>query len=231
MNERAVRRVLVVEDDDAMAAALRDGFELEGYDVRVERDGEAGLAAIREDPPDVVLLDVMLPRKSGLDVLKELRSEGAEVPILMLTAKGQEIDKVLGLKLGADDYVTKPFGFLELIARVEALLRRTGRRKTSAGEFVFGDVRVDMARQAVWKGQEPLDLSPREFELLRYLIEHRGKVVRRDELLDAVWGYDRAPLTRTIDVHVAKLRRKVEDDPGNPAFIVTVHRVGYRFLG
>ena len=222
--------MLVVEDDDAMATGLRDGFELEGYEVRIERNGVAGLAAAREDPPDLVLLDVMLPRMNGLDVLRELRADGHELPVIMLTAKGQEIDKVLGLKLGADDYVTKPFGFLELLARVEALLRRSGHGKKAQGDITFGSVRVEISTQSVWRGRERLDLSPREFELLRYLIANRGKVVSREELLDAVWGYDQTPLTRTIDVHVAKLRRKIENDPGNPEFIITVHRVGYRFL-
>lgn len=214
-----------------MAAALRDGFEFEGYDVEIARNGQAGLEAAREDPPDLVLLDVMLPRMNGIEVLKELRADGYDLPIMMLTAKGQEIDKVLGLKLGADDYVTKPFGFLELLARAEALLRRSGHGKKVQGDYSFGSIRVEIASQSVWKGNDRLDLSPREFELLRHLIANRGKVVRREELLDAVWGYDRAPLTRTVDVHVAKLRRKIENDPANPEFILTVHRVGYRFLG
>lgn len=228
---RRAARVLVVEDDEAMAAGLRDGFELEGYEVRVERDGVAGLDAARDEAPDLLVLDVMLPKMNGLEVLRILRSEGAELPVIMLTAKGQEIDKVLGLRLGADDYVTKPFGLLELLARVEALLRRSGPGRRALDDYTFGSIRVEMAAQAVYKGGRRLDLSPREFELLRYLIAHRGSVVRREELLDAVWGYDRPPLTRTVDVHVAKLRRKIEDDPAAPEFILTVHRVGYRFLG
>jgi len=227
-------KVLVVEDDDSMARALRDGFQYEGYEVLLARDGAAGLALASEARPDVVILDVMLPKVSGLDVCKQLRTAGNRVPILMLTARGQEIDKVLGLKLGADDYVTKPFGFLELVARVEALLRRTGGEATSAAgvdNYRFGDIHVDFKNHALHKSGQPVELSPRELRLLRYLVEHRGEVVGRDQLLDAVWDYDNPPLTRTVDMHVAKLRRKIEDQPAEPRWIVTVHRIGYKFTG
>lgn len=226
--------LLVIEDDESMATALTDGLELEGYDVEVQRDGAAGLERALKGEFDLIVLDVMLPSLSGVDILKQVRSAGRQMPILMLTAKGQEIDKVLGLKLGADDYMTKPFGFMELTARIEALLRRLGRLgrgSATSDEYRFGSVRVVFNGQEVWNGDRRIELSPREFELLRYMIRHRGKVVRRDELLDAVWGYDDAPLTRTIDVHVAKLRRKIEADPQNPEFLLTVHRVGYRFMG
>lgn len=224
-------RVLVVEDDEAMAVALRDGFVYEGYAVTVARDGEAGLALAREQPPDLMILDVMLPRMNGLEVCKLLRGEGSELPIIMLTARGQEIDKVLGLKLGADDYVTKPFSFMELMARVEAVLRRVrpgGRTQQAAQRF--GDVTVDIARHEASKGGVPLELSPREFRLLGYLLERRGEVVSREELLDAVWGYDSIPFTRTVDTHIAKLRKKVEDDPADPQYIITVHRLGYKLV-
>ncbi len=224
-------RVLVVEDDEAMAVALRDGFAYEGYEVTVARDGEAGLALAREQPPDLMILDVMLPRMNGLEVCKLLRSEGSELPVIMLTARGQEIDKVLGLKLGADDYVTKPFSFMELMARVEAVLRRVrpgGRTQQAAQRF--GDVTVDLARHEASKGGVPLELSPREFRLLGYLLERRGEVVSREELLDAVWGYDSIPFTRTVDTHVAKLRKKIEDDPADPRYIITVHRLGYKLV-
>jgi two-component system alkaline phosphatase synthesis response regulator PhoP len=224
-------RVLIIEDDEAMARALRDGFEYEGFEVAVARDGAAGLEQAGASPPDLVLLDVMLPKVSGLDVCRELRAGGSRVPILMLTARGQEIDKVLGLKLGADDYVTKPFGFLELMARVEALLRRTAARPPSGDVHRFGDIVVDFGKHECHKAGTALDLSPREFRLLRYFVDHRGEVVGRDQLLDAVWDYDDPPLTRTVDVHVAKLRRKIEDTPSDPRWIVTVHRVGYRFNG
>jgi DNA-binding response OmpR family regulator len=222
-------RVLVVEDDAAMATALKDGFAYEGYDVTLARDGEAGLKAARESAPDVVVLDVMLPKLSGLDVCKRLRSEGSGLPIIMLTARGQEIDKVLGLKLGADDYVTKPFGFMELMARVEALLRRTAGGTRHAEVYGFGDVVVDFKKAELKKRGIALEVTARELRLLEYFIAHRGEVVPRERLLDQVWEYDSAPLTRTVDMHVAKLRKKIEDDPADPKFIVTVHRMGYKF--
>ena len=226
-----MRKVLIVEDDDSMAVALKDGFEYEGYAVTIARDGAEGLRLAREAPPDLMILDVMLPKMNGLDVCRDLRKEGSRLPIIMLTARGQEIDKVLGLKLGADDYVTKPFGFMELMARVEAVLRRSSEPRLSMGAYDFGDIHVDFERSEARKRGAPLDLSPREFRLLRYFVEHRGQVVNRDQLLDAVWDYDEAPLTRTVDMHVAKLRKKLEDDPADPQLIVTVHRVGYKFTG
>ena len=224
-------KVLVVEDDAAMATALGDGFAYEGYDVTVVRDGEAGLEAARESAPDVVVLDVMLPKLSGLDVCKRLRAEGSSVPIILLTARGQEIDKVLGLKLGADDYVTKPFSFMELTARVEALLRRTAAGARAAESCAFGDVVVDFKRAEIRKGGKSVPVSARELKLLEYFVAHRGEVVPRERLLDHVWEYDSAPLTRTVDMHVAKLRKKIENDPADPKFIVTVHRMGYKFNG
>jgi len=224
-------KVLIVEDDESMAVALRDGFEYEGFTTSVARDGQAGLKLATEAPPDVMILDVMLPRLSGLDVCQKLRSEGSMLPIIMLTARGQEIDEVLGLKLGADDYVTKPFGFLELMARVEAVLRRASGRASSLPSFRFGDVTVDFKKGEVRKAGAAVELTAREFRLLQYLIEHRGEVVGRDQLLDAVWEYDRTPLTRTVDMHVAKLRKKIEETPAEPRFLVTVHRVGYKFTG
>ncbi len=224
-------RVLIVEDEEAMAVALREGFQCEGYTVALARDGAAALGAIASESPDLVILDVMLPKVSGLDVLRQLRSQGNSVPILMLTARGQEIDKVLGLKLGADDYLTKPFGFMELIARCEALLRR-GRRGDSAMErYEFGDVRLDFRRGEGRKDGQELELSAREMKLLRFFIEHRGEIVTREDLLNAVWGYTTAPLTRTVDMHVAKLRKKIESAPAEPRYIVTVHGAGYKFTG
>jgi DNA-binding response OmpR family regulator len=200
-----MRKVLVVEDDQAMAIALRDGFEYEGYAVTVARDGTAGLRLASEKGVDLVILDVMLPKMSGLDVCKQLRSTGNGTPIIMLTARGQEIDKVLGLKCGADDYVTKPFSFLELMARVEAVLRRASKKDEQ--------------------------LETYQFKLLKYFIEHRGEAVSRDQLLDSVWSYHGFPLTRTVDMHIAKLRQKIEDSPADPRYIITVHRVGYKFTG
>jgi two-component system alkaline phosphatase synthesis response regulator PhoP len=223
--------MLIVEDDPAMSVALRDGFEYEGYAVTVAKDGAAGLSLATDKALDIVILDVMLPKMSGLDVCKQLRNEGHDIPIILLTARGQEIDKVLGLKLGADDYVTKPFSFMELAARVEAVLRRATRRVEKVEIYEIGDLTLDFKKCEATKGELTLDLSPREFKLMKYFIEHRGEVVTRDQLLDAVWGYDSFPLTRTVDTHIAKLRQKIEDDAGNPRYILTVHRAGYKFVG
>jgi DNA-binding response OmpR family regulator len=224
-------KVLVIEDDQAMAVALRDGLEYEGYSVVVARDGATGLRLASEKGLDLILLDVMLPRISGLDICKQLRSEGNEVPIILLTARGQEIDKVLGLKTGADDYITKPFSFMELAARVEAVLRRTRKREETLQTCEFGDIQLDFKKNEASKAGSQIELSPREIKMLEYFIKHRGEVVSRDQLLDSVWGYESFPLTRTVDTHIAKLRQKIEDDPGNPRHIVTVHRAGYKFVG
>lgn len=224
-------KALIVEDDESMATALRDGFEYEGFSVTLARDGAAGLRLAAESCPDLIILDVMLPRMNGLDVCKQIRKDGNPVPIIILTARGQEIDKVLGLKLGADDYITKPFGFLELMARVEALLRRASGRNAALASYQFGDVAVDFRRGEARKKGKPVELTAREFRLLQYFIEHRGEVVARDRLLDVVWGYDNTLLTRTVDMHVAKLRKKIESTPAEPRYIITVHRVGYKFTG
>jgi two-component system alkaline phosphatase synthesis response regulator PhoP len=224
-------KVLIVEDDDAMAIALTDGFRYEGYEVVAARDGEAGLALARSAAPDLIVLDVMLPRLSGLDVCKQLRAEGSSVPIIMLTARGQEIDKVLGLELGADDYVTKPFGFMELVARAEAVLRRSGNAGRPLSTYRFGDVTVDFKKGELRRKSVLLEVTARELRLLEFFIAHRGEVGARERLLDQVWDYDATPLTRTVDMHVAKLRKKIEDDPSDPKFLVTVHRMGYKFTG
>ena len=226
--------LLVVEDDEAMAVALRDGFEFEGYEVLLARDGQSGLELALSGRADLIVLDVMLPKITGLEICKRLRADGHTVPVIMLTARGQEIDKVLGLKLGADDYVTKPFSFMELTARVEAVLRRSQRGAETSREtttYSFGDVVVDFTHHEVTKAGEPVELSPREFRLLAYCIDHHGEVLSRDQLLDAVWGYDSIPFTRTVDTHVAKLRKKIESTPSDPEFLITVHRLGYKFVG
>ncbi|MCG8460432.1 MAG: response regulator transcription factor, partial [Holophagales bacterium] len=204
--------LLIVEDDESMAVALRDGFELEGYSVRSARDGLEALEMVAAHRPDLIVLDVMLPRLSGLDVCRRLRADGRGVPILLLTARGQEIDKVLGLELGADDYVTKPFSFLELATRVKALLRRaSGQLGTPApSTYSFGDVCLDFERHGATKGGEPLQLTARELRMLELFVRRRGAVVTRDQLLDEVWGYDAIPFTRTVDSHIAKLRKKIE---------------------
>jgi DNA-binding response OmpR family regulator len=214
-----------------MGTALRDGFSFEGYEVVHAKDGEAALAMARGHAADLVILDVMLPKLSGLDVLQRLRADGNALPVIMLTARGQEIDKVLGLKLGADDYVTKPFGFMELLARVEALLRRAAGGGRAKEVCAFGDVVVDFKRGELKKAGELVEVTARELKLLEFFIAHRGEVVARERLLDRVWEYDGTPLTRTVDMHVAKLRKKIEADPADPKHIVTVHRMGYKFTG
>ena len=223
-------RILIVEDEPAMVQGLRDNFEYEGYEVISAGDGLAGLERALSDSPDLVVLDVMMPRMSGLDVCKQLKSKKPGIPIIMLTARGQEIDKVVGLKIGADDYVTKPFSFMELMARVEAILRRTVRQPESLETFEFGTVVVHFRKFEVTRNGVPVELSAREFNILKYFIAHRSEVVSRDQLLDAVWGYESFPLTRTVDMHIAKLRHKIEDTPGDPKHIVTVHRLGYKFV-
>ncbi len=223
-------KVLIIEDDQAMAVALRDGFEYEGYSTQVARDGATGLRMAEASDPDLIILDVMLPKMSGFDICKRLRGEGNSTPIIMLTARGQEIDKVVGLKIGADDYVTKPFSFMELMARAEALLRRAHRYNETLEEFRFGPITVNFKKFEVTKAGAPVEMSPREFNILKYFIEHRGEVVTRDQLLDSVWGYGSFPLTRTVDMHIAKLRQKIEEIPSEPRYIVTVHRVGYKFV-
>ena len=231
VERRAKPKVLIVEDDEAMAVALRDGFAFEGYDVRVAPDGAAGLKLAGEHDHDLIILDVMLPKLDGIDVCRRIRRDGSKVPVIMLTARGQEIDKVVGLKTGADDYVTKPFSFLELMARVEAVLRRSRGYTESVEHYRFGDVAIDFKSAVAHKRGKPLALSPRELRLMAFLIEHRGEVLTRERLLDAVWGYDNVPFTRTVDMHMAKLRKKIEDRPHDPEYIITVHRVGYKFTG
>ncbi|MCS6806184.1 MAG: response regulator transcription factor [Acidobacteriota bacterium] len=226
-----MKRVLIIEDDPTMAVALRDGFRFEGYDVLEASDGVLGLQLAAEQQPDLIILDIMLPQLSGLDVCQRLRSQGYGMPIIMLTARGQEMDKVRGLRLGADDYVTKPFSFVELMARVEAVLRRASKPAEKIEIYRFGNITLDFKRVRATKGEEALELSPREFDIMRYFIEHRGEVVTRDQLLDAVWGYQNFPFTRTVDMHIAKLRKKIEDTPSDPRYIITVHRIGYKFVG
>jgi DNA-binding response OmpR family regulator len=233
--DTTTRKVLIVEDDEAMAVALRDGFTYEGYEVSMAGDGVLGLQKARNENADLMILDVMLPKMTGLDVCKKLRGAGNDIPIIMLTARGQEIDKILGLKFGADDYVTKPFSFMELMARAEAVLRRAGssngRSRAQLERYSFGNVAIDFGRHEATKAGVPLDMSPREYRLLEYFIRHRGEVVTRDQLLDSVWEYDNMPFTRTVDTHMAKLRKKVEDVPSDPKWLVTVHRLGYKFTG
>lgn len=222
-------RILVVEDDAALARGLKTNLEVEGYRVAVANDGEEGLRAALADRPDLVLLDVMMPKLSGLDVCKRLRERDFKNPIVMLTARGEEVDRVVGLQYGADDYVVKPFGLRELLARIQAHLRREQRYSEELASYEFSDVQLDFERYTATRNGSALALSPREFELLRYMIRNRGRTVTREELLDAVWGLSQDSVTRTVDNHVAKLRNKV-DDASNPEHIITVHKVGYKFI-
>ena len=211
---------------------LTDRLKSEGYQVSSATDGPSALATASKQQFDVILLDVMLPGMSGFDVCRDLRQQGVKTPVIMLTARGQVMDKVLGLKIGADDYLTKPFDMLELLARIEVQLRRASAvQGTSAAEYRFGDVTVNFRKAEVVRGTEALDLSAREFLLLKYFIEHREATLTRDELLNEVWGYHSMPSTRTVDVHVAWLRQKIEPNARHPQYILTIHGMGYKFVG
>jgi two-component system, OmpR family, alkaline phosphatase synthesis response regulator PhoP len=226
-----MQRLLLVEDEPGLVLTLTDRLTREGYVVETATDGERALERATAEAFDLLLLDVMLPRLGGFDVLRELRKRNIETPVIMLTARSQVVDKVVGFKLGADDYVTKPFEMIELLARIEAKLRRTAAAPHPKEGHQFGDVRVDFRRAEVTKAGVPLDLSAREFQLLRYFVEHRGATLGREELLNEVWGYNAMPSTRTVDVHVAWLRQKVEPNPRHPQYILTVHGMGYKFAG
>jgi two-component system, OmpR family, alkaline phosphatase synthesis response regulator PhoP len=226
-----VKRILLVEDEPGLVMTLTDRLAREGYAVESSSDGESGLERAAAEPFDLVLLDVMLPRLSGFDVMRELRRRAIETPVIMLTARGQVVDKVVGLKLGADDYVTKPFEMVELLARIEAKLRRAPAVVHPAEGYQFGEIRMDFRKAEITKAGAPLDLSAREFQLLRYFIAHRGATISREELLNEVWGYNAMPSTRTVDVHVAWLRQKIEPNPRHPQYVLTVHGMGYKFAG
>lgn len=227
-----MKRILIIEDDLAILRGLKDNLEYESYEVLTATDGEQGYSLIREKKPDMVILDLMLPRMSGYELCRKVRSEGNAIPILMLTARGEEVDRVLGLDLGADDYVTKPFSVPELLARIRAIRRRVQQDKTGdlPEDLRCGDIAVDFKCFEARKGGKILNMSRKEFGVLRVLAARAGEVVTRDELLDAVWGYDQYPTTRTIDNHIAQLRIKLEDDPSNPHHLITVHGVGYKLI-
>lgn len=224
-------KLLIIEDEADLAAGLKDNFEFEGYAVTVAPDGETGLRTALADPPDLILLDVMMPKVSGLDVCKTLRGRGFSMPIILLTARAGEMDKVTGLELGADDYVTKPFSLRELTARVKAHLRRAQHQASDTETYEFGGLILDFRHNKAERLGEMLELSPREFEILRFLIRHRGEIVTREQLLEAVWGITNYPATRTVDNHIVKLRQKIEESPAEPKYLITVHRVGYKFVG
>jgi DNA-binding response OmpR family regulator len=222
-------RILIVDDEPEMVRGLEDNLRFEGYETVSATNGDDGLALATSQAPDLILLDVMMPRRSGWDVCRELRRRGLDIPVIMLTARGEESDRVLGLEIGADDYVTKPFSLRELLARVRAVLRRPGPRHTLE-ELAFDDVRIHVRGRRVVKAGQEVRLTRKEFDLLVYLVEHRGEIVTRERLLDEVWGYERFPTTRTVDTHILRLRKKFEVDPDRPVFIQTAHGQGYRLV-
>ena len=221
-------QILVIEDNEDLAFGLRNNLEIEGYRVELASDGAAGLVRARELQPDLIVLDLMLPSLDGYRVLRELREEGNAVPVVILTARTEESDKVRGFRLGADDYVTKPFGVLELIARVEAVMRRSGGGLQPSRAVHFGDVTIDIPTRTTRKGDRLVALTPMEFDLLLALVKRKGAVVSRLDLLKEVWGHASTVLTRTVDTHIAELRRKLEDDPSQPKYILTSRKAGYR---
>ena len=229
--DHKMARILIVEDEPNMVAGLRDNFEYEGYEVITATDGVAGLERALNEAPDLVVLDVMMPRMSGLEVCKQLKSKRPSIPIIMLTARGQEVDKVVGLELGADDYVTKPFSIRELLARVKAVLRRAQTVPKEQERYSFGDVEVNLRSCQVSRKGKALDFSSKEFELLKYFLCHPGEALSRDRLLEEVWGYESLSSTRTVDAHIVRLRQKIEPNPEDPRFILTVHGTGYKFVG
>ncbi|MHC5037987.1 MAG: response regulator transcription factor [Planctomycetota bacterium] len=224
-----MERILVIEDDPAIIAGIKDNLDLEGYEVLCAETGREGLRLAETKEPDLIVLDIMLPDISGFEVCRTLREMGIKAFIVMLTAKKEEVDIVRGLTLGADDYITKPFRLMELLARIKAILRRGIRREETVETLSFGDVVLDFSRFEAKKGGRSLSLTAREFKILKYFAEHRGKVVTRNELLDKVWGYKMFPSTRTVDNHIMRLRKQIETDPAKPTFIVSVRGVGYKF--
>lgn len=227
-----MKRILVVEDEPDMQAGIKDNLEFEGYEVDTASDGKEGLQKILSDGFDLVLLDVMLPHISGFDVCKKVRHENNDTPIIFLTAKGEEIDKVIGLESGGDDYLTKPFSLRELLARVKAVLRRTEKQSanTSSQAIEIGRLRVDFTTYTASIEGEPVKMTSKEFEILQYLLKHKNATISRDSLLDNVWGYDFQPTARTIDNFILKLRHKIEENPNEPQIIITVHGMGYRLV-
>ncbi|MGH7326513.1 MAG: response regulator transcription factor [Candidatus Rokuibacteriota bacterium] len=222
-------RILIVDDEPEIVRGLEDNLRFEGYQTFAATDGETALTLAAREAPDLVILDLMMPRMSGWDVCRSLRARGIDVPIIMLTARGAEPDRVRGLELGADDYITKPFSLRELLARVRAVLRRPGPRH-KVEEYAFGAVRVRVRSRQVFTAGREVALTRKEFDLLAYLLAHRGEVITRERLLDEVWGYEQFPTTRTVDTHILRLRRKFERDPDRPQWIFTVHGQGYKFV-
>jgi DNA-binding response OmpR family regulator len=224
-------KILIVEDQKDMVTGLVFNFESQGFEVLVAFDGQEGLLVAEREKPDLIVLDIMLPKKDGFKVCRELRERGFDMPILMLTARREEADKVLGLEIGADDYMTKPFSLLELLARVKALLRRSQQGGAEIDIYRFGAVEIDFQHYCVTKEAIPVELTQREFEMMKMFIKNQGKVITRNQFLNEVWGYDQYPNTRTVDAHIVRLRQKLEQDPESPEFILTAHGLGYKFIG
>ncbi|MCJ7681796.1 MAG: response regulator transcription factor [Candidatus Aminicenantes bacterium] len=224
-------KILIIEDQKDMVTGLVFNLEAQGHKVSAAYDGEAGLSSAVREKPDLIVLDIMLPKKDGFEVCRELRRKGHDVPILMLTARREEADKVRGLEIGADDYLTKPFGLSEFLARVKALLRRGPGKDVQLENCRFGMVEVDFKNYRASKEGVSVNLSQREFEMMRLFLKNRDKVISRNRFLNEIWGYDRYPTTRTVDAHIASLRKKLETDPEHPQFIITAHGLGYKFIG
>ena len=231
MNEEQKEKILIIEDEADLVKGLKLNLADEGYEVEWASDGREGLRRALEEAPDLIILDIMLPGMNGLEVCRELRQKKANIPVIMLTAKGEEVDKIVGLEIGADDYMTKPFSVRELLARIKAHLRREKREPQSVPKTcVFGDVEVDFVHFKVRRAGRESDLTSLEVDILRYLIAHKGEVVSREALLDKIWGYEKFPTTRTIDNHILKLRKKIEEDPARPRHIFSIYGEGYRFM-
>lgn len=225
-----MKKILIIEDDPAIRAGLNESLSKEGYTITEADSGDKGYAFALSGGYDLILLDLILPIKDGVEICKDLRTEGVKTPIIMVTSRKEEIDKILGLEIGADDYVTKPFSIRELLARVKALIRRSTYEPGDIEEVTFADLTINFKKQEMIKGLNPVKLSATEYRILHYFIDHEGEVISRDKFLDEVWGYDSYPTTRTVDNYILSLRKKIEDDPSNPKHLLTAHKVGYKFV-
>lgn len=225
-----MKKILIIEDDPAIRTGLKETFITEGYIVSDADTGTKGFELAGKHDFDLIVLDLILPGKDGIEICKELRSDGVKTPIIMVTSRKEEIDKILGLEIGADDYVTKPFSIRELLARVKALIRRSTYEPGDIEEVAFADLKINFKKQEMFKGINPVRLSATEYRILHYFIDHEGEVISRDKFLDEVWGYDSYPTTRTVDNYILSLRKKIEDDPANPKHLLTIHKVGYKFV-
>lgn len=225
-----MKKILIIEDDPAVAEGLKAAIMQEHYEVILESTGERGFKKAKEEMIDLIILDLVLPERDGIDICRSLRKDGVNIPVLMLTGKKEEIDKVVGLEIGADDYMTKPFSIKELIARIHALLRRSSSIIKEIEEYSFGDIYLNFKKHEAYKNGSVIQLSAMEFKLLKYFAQHVGEAISRDQLLDDVWGYDQFPTTRTVDNYILLLRKKIENDPSNPKYIITLHKAGYKFV-